>query len=83
MGLALSKLPDWPEALTKDEALAYTHLAPKLFDQLERAGSITGRRGIGPNGATLYLRDQLRTVTHGLFGAASNDIDDEFAALNG
>lgn len=83
MGLALERLPDWPEALTRDEALAYTHLGEKLFDQLERAGSITGRAGIGPRGATLYLRDQLRTVTHSLFGAASNDIDDEFENLRG
>lgn len=83
MALALQQLPDWPEALTREEALAYTHLADKMFDRLEKAGSITGRKGIGPNGATLYLRDQLRTVTHSLFGTASNDIDEEFEGIGG
>lgn len=83
MALALQQLPDWPECLTREEALAYTHLAERMFDRLERAGSITGRKGIGPNCATLYLRDQLRTVAHSLFGSADNDIDDEFEGLSG
>lgn len=82
MPLALEKLPDWPETLTREEALAYTNIAERLFDKLEKAGSIVGRK-IGRNGATVYLREQLRQVTHSLFGAASNDIDDEFEGLRG
>lgn len=80
--LPLDRLPDWPEALTREEALAYTNLAEKMFDRLERAGSITGRL-IGRNGAKLYLRDQLRAVTHNLFGNGANDIDDEFEGIGG
>lgn len=80
MTLALEGLPDWPETLTRAEALAYTGLAQKLFDRLEKAGSIKGRR-IGRNGSVMYLRDQLRAVTHALFGSSANDIDEEFEGI--
>ncbi|MBA4756251.1 MAG: hypothetical protein H2050_15605 [Sphingobium sp.] len=71
-----------PFTFTRDEALRYTGLAPKMFDHLEQAGSITGRR-FGRNGATVYLREQLEKVTANLFGAVSTDIDDEFEGIGG
>lgn len=82
MGLALEKLPDWPAALNREEALAYTHISEKLFAQLEKAGTLTGRR-IGRNGEVIYLREQLESVTARLFGNGSNDIDDEFEGISG
>ncbi|MGW8203021.1 hypothetical protein [Sphingomonas sp. VDB2] len=71
-----------PFAFTRDEALRYTALAPKMFDHLERAGAITGRR-FGRNGATVYLREQLEKVTANLFGVVATDIDSEFEGLGG
>jgi hypothetical protein len=35
MALALAPLPNWPECLTREEALAYTHLAETMFARLE------------------------------------------------
>ena len=71
-----------PLTFNRDAALRYTGLAPKLFAQLEAAGSITGRK-IGRNGEQVYLREQLDSVTASLFGAATTDIDNEFGALGG
>lgn len=71
-----------PLTFNREAALGYTGLAPKLFGQLEAAGSITGRR-IGRNGEVVYLREQLDAVTASLFGAAVTDIDDEFGAIGG
>lgn len=82
MGLALEKLPDWPIALNREEALAYTHLSEKLFAQLEKAGTLTPRK-IGKNGEAIYLREQLDSATARLFGKGSNDIDDEFEGIGG
>lgn len=65
--------------MTKAEALAFTGLAPKLFAELERAGSISGRR-YGRNGATVYLTSALRETVVSLFGTGSS-IDDEFEGL--
>ena len=71
-----------PLTFTRDEALNYTGLAPKMFDRLEEAGSITGRK-IGRNGAAVYLREQLEKATANLFGGPSTDIDSEFEGLGG
>lgn len=81
MGLALEKLPAWPAALNRDEALAYTRLAPKLFDQLERTGGVVGKR-LGKNGEKVFPRDQLDALLTRLFGSANIDIDDEFAGAD-
>jgi hypothetical protein len=70
-----------PLTFDRDGALTYTGLAPKLFDQLERAGTITGRR-VGRGGGLRYTRTQLEDVVASIFGAApANDIDGEFAGL--
>lgn len=82
MGYALEKLPDWPAAMNRDEALEYTRLAGKLFGQLERNGSLTGKR-IGRNGEVVFLREQLDAVTRRLFAAGLSDIDDEFEGVGG
>jgi len=70
-----------PLTFDREGALAYTGFAPKLFDQLERAGTITGRR-VGRGGGLRYTRAQLEEVVAGIFGIApANDIDGEFAGL--
>lgn len=71
-----------PLTFNRDDALRYTGIAPSLFQRLEAAGTLTGRR-IGRNGEVVYLREQLDAVTSNLFGAVSTDIDDEFGALGG
>jgi len=82
MGYALEKLPAWPAALNRDEALAYTRLAPKLFDQIERTHGVTGKK-LGRNGEKVYPRDQLDACLSRLFGAGMPDIDDEFGGIGG
>jgi hypothetical protein len=58
-------------------------LAPKMFAQLEAAGTIKSKR-IGRNGNKIYRTAELREVVDRLFGiGAANDIDDEFSALRG
>jgi hypothetical protein len=74
---ALPKLNFPPLAMNRDTALAYTGLAPKLFDQMERAGHVSGKP-IGRNGEKIYPRDQLDAVVYRMFVAANIDIDDEF-----
>jgi hypothetical protein len=50
-----------------------------MFDQLEAAGRIKGKR-MGRNGAMIYRTAELRQVVDQLFGiGAANDIDDEFS----
>ncbi|WP_313337339.1 hypothetical protein [Sphingobium yanoikuyae] len=71
-----------PLTFNRDDALRYTGLAPKLFGQLETAGSIKGMR-IGRNGEVVFLREQLDAVTANLFGGSNSDIDDEFEGLSG
>lgn len=71
-----------PLTFNRLAALAYTGISEKLFNQLEAAGSLSGRR-IGRNGQVVYLREQLDTVTTRLFGAGATDIDDEFEGLGG
>ena len=84
MGVAARKLePTFtaaPLTFNREGALAYTGIAPRLFDQLERAKRLTGRP-IGPHGEKRYLRGQLDAITANFFGAGT-DIDDEFEGLN-
>lgn len=78
---ALPKLNFPPLAMNRDTALAYTGLAPKLFDQMERAGQLTGKP-IGRNGEKIYSREQLEAITGRFFGAANIDVDDEFSGAD-
>lgn len=71
-----------PLTFGRSAALRYTGISERLFAQLERAGSFTGRK-IGRNGETVYLREQLDQVTARLFGAGATDIDDEFEGIDG
>lgn len=79
---ALPKLNFPPLAMNRETALAYTGLAPKLFDLIERQGGLSGKK-IGRNGEKIYPRDQLDQVVQRMFVAANVDIDDEIEGLNG
>jgi hypothetical protein len=70
-----------PLAFDRAGALDYTGLAPKLFSELERAGSINPKR-YGRNGGKLYLREELEGVMRALFGHEGPDIDDEISVLD-
>jgi len=74
---ALAKLNFAPLAMNRETALAYTGLAPKMFDQMETEGSIRGKR-LGRNGEMIYPRDQLDQIIVRLFGSSTVDVDDEF-----
>lgn len=71
-----------PLTFNRRAALAYTGISEKLFAQLERAGTLTGRK-IGRNGEAVFLREQLDSATTRLFGAGATDIDDEFEGIRG
>ncbi|MCJ8158350.1 hypothetical protein [Sphingomonas sp. LaA6.9] len=71
-----------PLTFIKHDALAYTGIAEKVFDALEKAGTLSSRR-IGRSGARVYHRAQLDDVVARLFGSGMNDIDDEFEGIGG
>ena len=58
-----------PLTFGRRDAMIYTGIADKLFRELERSGSIRGRR-IGRNGQIMYLEQELRSVVAQLFGQA-------------
>ncbi|MFX4086129.1 hypothetical protein ACKU27_13610 [Sphingobium yanoikuyae] len=56
-----------PLTFSRRDAMIYTGIADKLFRELERSGSIRGRR-IGRNGQFMYLEAELRSAVAALFG---------------
>ena len=75
MGLALAQLPDWPAAMNRETALAYTGVAEAQLRAWEKAGRVrfTPR---GPKGAMLTQRSQLDDALRDLFaGDVSEDLD--------
>lgn len=66
-----------PLAFNRENALRYTGIAERLFNQLEKAGSLTGRK-VGKNGEVMYSREQLERVAASLYGAGAIDLDEEF-----
>lgn len=75
MGLALEKLPDWPAAMTRDEALAYTRVSEGQMREWQRRGTVTFRAR-GPRGAMLALRSDLDLALRDLFDTTpAEDMD--------
>jgi len=68
-----------PLTMSREQSLEYTGLSRKLFVQLEKAGSLTGRR-YGPNGAVIFQTAQLQQVVANLFGGET-DMDYEMSDL--
>ena len=73
--LALSSLPDWPAAMNRETALAYTGVAEAQLRAWERGGRVHFRPR-GPKGAMLALRAELDTALADLFSRdTSEDLD--------
>ena len=69
-------LPDWPAAMTRELALAYTGVAATQLRQWERDGLITFLAR-GPSGAKIVLRADLDAALAALWSSAgaSDDLD--------
>ncbi len=76
MGLALEKLPDWPEALTREEALAYTRVGEAQLRAWERSRKVTFRTR-GAKGAAIALRTELKAALEDLFIGGPGDIGED------
>lgn len=73
--LALRDLPDWPAAMPRDMALAYTQVAEAQLRAWERAGRVHFRAR-GPRGGALALRSELDTALAEMFSEnAAEDMD--------
>lgn len=72
MGLALERLPDWPAAMTRDVALAYTGVADAQLKAWERTCAVNFRPR-GPRGAMLALRSELDAALSTLFAAPMDE----------
>lgn len=70
MGLALEKLPDWPAALTRAEALSYARVAEAQLREWERTGKVHFLPK-GPNGAMIARTIELDAALADLFTDAS------------
>lgn len=72
--LALRDLPDWPAAMPRDMALAYTQVAEAQLRAWERAGRVHFRPR-GPRGGALALRSELDTALADMFSESAEDMD--------
>jgi hypothetical protein len=72
MGLALERLPDWPVAMTRELALAYTGVAEAQLREWERRGTVRFCLR-GPRGAAIAARSSLDAAVHSLFASAAAD----------
>lgn len=73
--LVLRDLPDWPAAMNRDAALAYTGVAEAQLREWERAGRVQFRAR-GPRGGALALRSDLDAALAHLFTAEmEEDLD--------
>ena len=72
--LALRDLPDWPAAMNRDAALAYTGVAEAQLRAWERAGRVQFRAR-GPRGGALALRSDLDAALAHLFSEPAEDMD--------
>ena len=75
MSLALAQLPDWPAAMNRELALAYTSVAEAQLRAWERAGKVRFRPR-GPNGQMVALRSQLDDALAALFVSATDVAED-------
>jgi hypothetical protein len=77
MGLALERMPDWPVAMTREMALAYTGVADAQLREWERRGTVRFCMR-GPRGAAIAARSSLDAAVQSLFAAAADDGAIEF-----
>lgn len=79
MGLPLEKLPDFPESMNREWALAYTGVADATLKQYERLG-IVRFRAVGPRGAMMARKADLQRMINLIYELgddlpASEDMD--------
>lgn len=75
MGLALERLPDWPAAMNREVALAYTGVAEAQMRAWEKSAKVNFRAR-GPRGAMLALRSDLDAALAAMFAASvEEDLD--------
>lgn len=77
MGLALEKLPDWPAALTWEEALAYTRVGEEQMRKWVRDSAVCFRTR-GPHKARIALRTQLDAALGALLAPGAAGASDDF-----
>lgn len=75
MGLALEKLPDWPAALSREQALAYAGVSEAQLREWAKRGAVRFQPR-GPNGGMLCLRSDLDAALADMFKTGSaEDLD--------
>jgi hypothetical protein len=73
--LAIAHMPNWPAAMTRDIALAYTGVAEVQLRAWERTGKVNFRAR-GPRSAMLALRSDLDAALIALFtSTVEEDLD--------
>ena len=73
--LAIASMPDWPAAMSRDIALAYTGVAEAQLRAWERGGKVNFRAR-GPRGAMLALRSDLDAALTEMFSSSvEEDLD--------
>lgn len=72
MGLPLEKLPDWPAAMPREIALAYTNVSERQLREWERRGVVRFCPR-GPNGQAIASKLALDAALASLFGSAGED----------
>ncbi len=73
--LAIASMPDWPAAMSRDLALAYTGVAEAQLRAWERGGKVNFRAR-GPRGAMLALRSDLDAALTEMFtSTVEEDLD--------
>ena len=70
-------MPDWPAAMSRELALAYTGVAQSQLREWERSGSVVFIPR-GPRGAKIALRTALDSALAGLFIGYDESTDLEF-----
>ena len=75
MGVPLEKLPAWPIAMTRLEALAYTRVSEAQMREWQKRGAVRFCAR-GTNGALLVQRSELDVAVADLFATSvAEDLD--------
>jgi len=68
----LANLPDWPAAMNREAALAFTGVAESQLKQWAKVGKVRFRAR-GPNGQLLALKSDLEAALVEMFTAADEE----------
>lgn len=71
---SIMTMPNWPAAMSRDMALAYTGVASTELRQWERKGMVRFLP-LGPHGAKMALRSDLDTLLATLFATSDEDFE--------